>query len=58
MALSLLDTKMIALDSDVLEFNACVQAQVIALDAQGETRHDLLINVFVAYEMAQDAIPH
>jgi hypothetical protein len=55
MALSLLGTKMIALDSDILKCNAYVEAQIIALDAQGETRHELLVNVFVRYEMvAQD----
>jgi hypothetical protein len=54
-AVSLLDNKMMALDSN-LKFNAYVQAQVIALYyAQGEIRWDLLINVLKGYEMAQDA---
>jgi hypothetical protein len=36
-ALSSLDTKMMALDSDISKFNAYVKTQVIALEARGET---------------------
>jgi hypothetical protein len=54
-ALSSLDTKMMALDSDISKFNAYVKTQVIALEARGETTTDLLVNVFKGYESAQDA---
>ena len=54
-ALSSLDNKMMALDSDILKFNAYVKTQVIALEARGETTTDLLVNVFKGYESAQDA---
>jgi hypothetical protein len=54
-ALSSLDTKMVALDSDISKFNAYVKTQVIALEARGETTTDLLVNVFKGYEVAQDA---
>jgi hypothetical protein len=50
--LSSLDTKMMALDSDISKFNAYVKTQVIALEARGETTTDLLVNVF-KYETAQ-----
>jgi hypothetical protein len=53
-ALSSLDTKMMALDSDISKFNAYVKTQVIALEARGETTTDLLVNVFKGYETAQD----
>jgi hypothetical protein len=49
-ALSSLDTKMMALDSDISKFNAYVKTQVIALEARGETTTDLLVNVFKGYE--------
>ena len=54
-ALSSLDTKMMALDSDISKFNAYVKTQVIALEARGETTSDLLVNVFKGYETAQDS---
>jgi hypothetical protein len=54
-ALSSLDTKMMALDSDISKFNAYVKTQVIALEARGETTTDLLVNVFKGYETAQDS---
>jgi hypothetical protein len=41
-ALSSLDTKMMALDSDISKFKAYVKTQVIALEARGETATDLL----------------
>jgi hypothetical protein len=50
--LSSLDTKMMALDSDISKFNAYVKTQVIALEARGETTSDLLVNVFKGYETA------
>jgi hypothetical protein len=54
-ALSSLDTKMMALDSDISKFNAYVKTQVIALEARGETTSDLLVNVFKGYGTAQDS---
>jgi hypothetical protein len=54
-ALSSLDTKMMALDSDISKFNAYVKTQVIALEARGETTTDLLVNVSKGYETAQDS---
>jgi hypothetical protein len=48
-ALSSMDTKMMALDSDISKFIAYVKTQVIALEARGETTTDLLINVFKGY---------
>jgi hypothetical protein len=53
--LSSLDTKMMALDSDISNFNAYVKTQVIALEARGETTSDLLVNLFKGYETAQDS---
>jgi hypothetical protein len=55
MALSSLDSKMMALNSDISKFNAYVKTQVIALEDRGETTTDLLVNVFKGYGMAQDA---
>ena len=54
-SLSSLDSKMMALDSDISKFNAYVKTQVIALEARGETTSDLLVNVFKGYEVAQDS---
>jgi hypothetical protein len=54
-SLSSLDTKMMALDSDISKFNAYVKTQVIALEARGETTTDLLVNVFKGYETGQDS---
>jgi hypothetical protein len=54
-ALSKLDTKMSPLDSNKTKFNVYIKAQVIALDARGETTDDPLVNVFKGYQMAQDA---
>jgi hypothetical protein len=54
-ALSSLDTKMMALDSNISKFNAYVKTQVIALEARGETTTDLLLNIFKGYETAQDS---
>jgi hypothetical protein len=45
-ALASLDTKTMALDSDISKFN---------LEARGETTTDLLVNVFKGYETAQDS---
>ncbi len=53
-ALSNLDTKMSALDSNITKFNIYVKAQVISLEARGEVTNDLLVNVFKGYQMAQD----
>jgi hypothetical protein len=49
-ALSSLNTKMMAFDSDISKFNAYVKTQVIALEARGETTTDLFVNVFKGYE--------
>jgi hypothetical protein len=54
-ALSSLDTRMMALDSDISKFNAYVKTKVIAREARGETNTDLLVNVFKGYETAQDS---
>jgi hypothetical protein len=54
-ALSSLDTKMMALDSDISKCNAYVKTQVIALEARGETTTDLLVNAFKGYETTQDS---
>jgi hypothetical protein len=54
-ALSSLDTRMMALESDISKFNAYVKTQVIALEARRETTTDLLVNVFKGYETAQDS---
>jgi hypothetical protein len=53
--LSSLDTKMMALDSEISKFNAYVKTQVIALEARGETTSDLLVKDFKGYETAQDS---
>ncbi len=53
-ALSKLDDKMSAFDSNITKFNTYVKAQVISLEARGETTNDLLVNVFKGYSMAQD----
>jgi hypothetical protein len=53
-ALSSMDTKMMALDSDISKFIAYVKNQVIALEAREETITDLLVNVFKGYVTAQD----
>jgi hypothetical protein len=54
-ALSSLDTKMMAFDSDISKSNAYVNTQVIALAARGETTTNLLANIFKGYETAQDS---
>jgi len=53
-ALSKLDDKMSAFDSNITKFNTYVKAQVISLEARGESTNDLLVNVFKGYNMAQD----
>ena len=49
-----LGIKMIELDSNVIEFNLFVKAQIKALAHRGETTSDLLINLFEGYEAAND----
>ena len=53
-ALTQLDAKMIELNSNVIEFNLYVTAQVQALAHRGETTDDLLINLFKGYRVAND----
>jgi hypothetical protein len=49
-----LDAKMIQLDSNVVEFNLYVKAQVLSLAQRGETTTDLLVNLFEGYKAADD----
>jgi hypothetical protein len=53
-SLTLLDAKMLDLDSNVEAFNFYVKAQVKSLSARGETSSDLLINLFKGYKAAND----
>jgi hypothetical protein len=53
-ALSQLDVRMSAFDSNMMKFNIYVKSQVISLEARGESTNDLLVNVFKGYQMAQD----
>jgi hypothetical protein len=53
-SLTLLDAKMIELDSNVETFNQYVKAQIKNLLARGETSSDLLINLFKGYKVADD----
>jgi hypothetical protein len=53
-ALSQLDVKMSAFDSNITKFNIYVKSQVICLEARGESTNDLLVNVFKGYQIAQD----
>jgi hypothetical protein len=53
-SLTLLDTKMIELDSNVETFNQYVKSQIKNLAARGETSSDLLINLFKGYRAAND----
>jgi hypothetical protein len=53
-SLTLLDAKMIKLDSNVETFNQYVKSQIKNLLARGETSSDLLINLFKGYKMADD----
>jgi hypothetical protein len=50
-----LDDMMLQLDSNVMKFNAYVKMQVATLSARGETTNDLLMNLFKAYKVADDA---
>jgi hypothetical protein len=45
---------MIELDSNVVEFNKFVKAQVTALAHRDQESSDLLINLFKGYEAADD----
>jgi hypothetical protein len=49
-----LDAKMIQLDSNVVEFNLYLKAQVLSLAQRGETTTDLLVNLFEGYKAADD----
>ena len=49
-SLTLLDAKMVELDSNVETFNQYVKAQIKNLSARGETSSDLLINLFKGSE--------
>jgi hypothetical protein len=53
-SLTLLDTKMSDVDSDIESFNFYVKAQIKGLSARGETSSDLLINLFKGYKLAND----
>lgn len=53
-SLQLLHVKMIELDSNVIEFNLYVNAQINKLAHRGETSDDLLINLFKGYKAAND----
>jgi hypothetical protein len=53
-SLTLLDTKMSDLDSDIESFNIYVKAQIKGLSARGETSSDPLINLFKGCRLAND----
>jgi hypothetical protein len=53
-SLTLLDAKMIELDSNVESFTQYVKAQIQNLSDRGETLSDLLINLFKGYRAAND----
>jgi hypothetical protein len=53
-SLTLLDAKMIELESNIETFNQYVKAQIKNLSARGETSSDLLINLFKGYRAAND----
>jgi hypothetical protein len=53
-SLTMLDAKMIELDSNVETFNVYVKAQIKNLSARGETPNDLLTNLFKGYKVADD----
>jgi hypothetical protein len=53
-SLTLLDSKMIELDSNIETFNQYVKSQIKNLLARGETSSDLLINLFKGYKVAND----
>jgi hypothetical protein len=53
-SLTVLDEKMVALDSDVVAFNTYVRAQVRALNQRNQTTSDLLINLIKGYKKAED----
>jgi hypothetical protein len=54
--LSHLETYMTTVDSNIIDFNNYVKAQVSDLGACGQTSNDLLINLFSGYSAAADAI--
>jgi hypothetical protein len=53
-SLTQLDAKMIELDSNVVEFNKFVKAQVTTLAHRNQESSDLLINLFKGHEAAND----
>jgi hypothetical protein len=53
-ALSQLDVKTSAFDSNITKFNVYVKSQVISLEARGESINNLLVKVFEGYHMAHD----
>jgi hypothetical protein len=53
-SLTVLDEKMVELDSDVVAFNSYVKAQVKALNQRNQTTSDLLINLIKGYKKAED----
>ena len=53
-SLTVLDAKMIELDSDIQAFNQHVKAQIQSLATRGETSNDLLVNLFKGYKAAND----
>jgi hypothetical protein len=54
-SLTLLDEKMVSLDSNILLFNAYVRAQVKALTQRNEVTPDLFVNLMKGYKKAQDS---
>jgi hypothetical protein len=55
-SLTLVDSKMIELDSNIETFNQYVKTQIQNLSTRGETSSDLLINLFKDYRAANDVV--
>jgi hypothetical protein len=53
-SLTVLDEKMVELDSDVVAFNSYVKAEVKALNQRNQPTSDLLINLIKGYKKAED----
>ena len=49
-----LDAYMSTVNSDIENFNQYVQVNVDGLKARGESTHNLIINLFKAYQVASD----
>ena len=52
--LNSLDTYMSTVNSDIENFNQYVQVNVDGLKARGESTHNLIINLFKAYQVVSD----